>query len=312
MSTEDSMLERVGNLMEPAAPEPPPKEPATPPADPDEVEIEELASEQDPDEPAPEEPAFDGLELEVAGETKKLTKAELKAALEEHGTLKQTAAALQEQRVALEAERVAAQQVVQLAPAVEAIRAEGRMLKQIMDGLYQEVQALTESDPIAAFQKQQQLTNLQGRFNQLAQQDAQVSGQLQNWQVQQMQAQLAAEGPRLLEKLPQWKNPDKRKSDQTFIREYMKREGFSDDEANLVTRSHYVSTLLKAAKYDAITAARASKKVTNAPVMARPGTVATPGLTKALAKSEYRKAVAGAKTDSDKAKIIQRELERRL
>ena len=311
MSTEESMLERVSNLME-AAPEPvKAAEPPAPPPDPDEVEVEELAGEHDPDEQAPE-PEFDGLELEVAGETRKLTKAELKAALEEHGTLKQTAESLKEQRLAVEVERRAAQEVVQLAPAVEAIRAEGRMLKQIMDGLYQEVQALTESDPIAAFQKQQQLTNLQGRFNQLAQQDAQVSGRLQHWQAQQMQAQIAAEGPRLLEKLPQWKNPEKRASDQTFIREYMKREGFSDEEANLVTRSHYVSTLLKAAKYDAITAARASKKVTNAPPMARSGTVATPGLTKALAKSEYRKAVGSAKSDQEKAKIIQRELERRL
>jgi len=156
---------------------------------------------------------------------------------------------------------------------------------------------------------------LQGRFQQLAAQEQQASGYMAQVQQAAVQKQLEAEAPLLLQKLPKWKDPAKRNSDMQFIRDYMKNEGYSAEEVGMVTRSHYAVTLLKAAKYDAITKARASKKVADAPPMARPGTVSSPGVQQAQQKSEYRKAVATANSKGNfhqAAKAVEKELERRL
>jgi hypothetical protein len=253
--------------------------------------------------------------LEIAGEQKRLTKAELKALAEEHSTYKRDAESFKAQREADETERRTAAQIVQLAPQVEAIRAEGRMLLQLMQGLDQEAKTLAESDPIAAYQKREQFNGLQQRFQWLASQEQQVSGQMQQLQAQSVRAQLAAEAPKLLEKLPQWKDSAKRDSDMKFVREYMKTEGYSEQEIGMVTRSHYVATLLKAAKYDALRAKQASKKVVSAPQMARPGAAPAPGAQAAQAKTDYRKTVNKLNAQGkphEAARTIEAEFLRRL
>ena len=144
---------------------------------------------------------LDGGVVMLGQRTSKFTKAELKELTNDGLTYKQTAAALQQQRQAIEQERQIAQQITQLAPQVEAIRAEGRILRQLMDGLNQEVQALTESDPIAAMQKKLQLDQLYGRFQQLAQAEQQVSGAMTQMQVQALSQQIAQEVARQLQLL---------------------------------------------------------------------------------------------------------------
>ena len=319
MPNETQMLERVSAVFDPPAantPAPKQPEPANEPTnllDAEEIELTDVPDDEEPDESQPEgQPAPDLVELEIAGEVKQLTKAELKAIAEEHGTLKQSAEGLKAAREAIEQERHATHQIRSLAPAVESIRAEGRYLAQAMQGLDQEIQSLRESDPVAAFQKREQFNQLAQRFQQLGQQEGQMADQLRMLEVQQLEAAIKAEIPALFEKLPQWKNPEKRKSDQAFIREYMKREGYSEQEANLATKSHYIATLLKAAKYDQIRSTQASKKVNTAPPMARPGATSTPGLQNAVAQSEYRKAIRKAPDERTAAKLIQKELERRL
>lgn len=314
---EDRVAAVMGLVEEaPAAPKlaavPKQDQPAPPVPEGDDPDDLDLGEEEEVAAPPPTD---DAIELEIAGEQKRLTKAELKALAEEHSTFKRDHDTFKAQREAVETERRTVAQVMQLAPQVEAIRAEGRMLLQMMNGLDQEAKTLAESDPIAAYQKREQFNGLQQRFQWLASQESQVSAQMQQLQAQSVRAQLAAEAPKLLEKMPQWKDSAKRDSDMKFIREYMKTEGYSDQEIGMVTRSHYVSTLLKAAKYEALRAKQASKKVVNAPQMARPGAAPAPGAQAVQAKTDYRKAVnaANAKGDFHKAaRIAEAEFARRL
>jgi hypothetical protein len=313
-TSEASILERLENIIEPPAAAPA-KKPAAPPPPGDDGELEALADEPDPLEPEPADsvPPEDAVEIELDnGEKRRLTKAELKDIHSQATEYKQTAAIINAQRQAIETERKIAADIMQMAPQREAIRAEGRMLAQAMDRLNQEVRTLTETDPIAAFQKQQQVNQLQSRFNQLAQADAQVDGQLRQLQTLQFQQQIAAELPVLIAKLPKWRDPEKMKSDTQFIRTHLKAEGYPDYEINALTQSRYVITALKAAKYDAITKAKASRKMDGAPQLATPGTRPLPGQAAATERNQYRKQVQAARTDAEKAKIIQKRLERIL
>ena len=316
--TEASMLERIGNLIEPEAPKA--ARPAAsndgasdePPND-DELSLadDESLPGEEPDEPVA--PAPDDLyELEIAGEARKLTKAELKDLAEAGHTYKQTAETLKQEREAVQRERQITANIAQLAPQVESLRAEGRILLGVMQGLNQQVQSLMESDPIAAIQAQNQLQQYQARFNQLAQAEGQVSTQVAHLHAQASQAQLQAEIPVLLSKLPKWKDPEVRARDVKFIQEFMTAEGYSPQEIGLASKSHYVTTLLKAARYDQIVKSRASKKVTNAPQLARPGTPANAATKAATERNEYRKAVKTAPSEAQAAKVIQKRLERLL
>jgi len=311
MAEELSIQERIENLIEPPAPVV--KKAPEPDAAPADIadEYAELLDEADPLETEPEAPPADAIEVELDdGSTVALTKAELKDLHKQATEYKQSAAQIQAQRAAVETERRIANEIMQAAPQREAIRAEGRLLLQAMEGLGREVQTLTESDPIAAFQKQQQLNQLQGRFNQLAHADQQVEGHLQQLSAMQFQQQIAAELPVLLAKLPKWRDPAKANSDVQFIRAHLQAEGYPQSEINALTQSRYVITALKAAKYDAITKAKASKKMDGAPQLATPGTRPLPGQVAATERTQFKKAVRLATTDAEKARIIQRRLER--
>ena len=309
--TEVSMLERIENIIEPST-VPAPKPKADKPDDP--TEEDGLTFDEEGDDAVAEATAQtleDAIELEISGETRKLTKAELKSALEELGPLKQTASTLQQQRQAVEYERQANHQIAQLAPHVEQLRAEGRILLGAMQGLNQQVNSLMESDPIAAMHAKHQLEQYQARFNQLGQAEAQISGQLNHLNATAMQRQIEAAIPVLLEKLPKWRDQAKRESDQKFIRDYMQDAGYTAQEVALATRPHYVVTLLEAAKYRALKAKHASKKVNDAPQLARPGTPVNAATRAATERNEYRKAVSSTKlSDSQKAKLIQKRIER--
>ena len=188
---ENDMLTRVTAQLDAAPSSEPPIQQPAPQAQPQPVpEAEEdysgLLDELDP----PEGPQVEGeeaqapvdvIELELGGELKKLTKAELKELVEAGQTFKLTAQTLQQQRQAVEHERAITAQIAQVAPFVESLRAEGRIVAQMIQGLHQELQTLKDSDPIAAFQKREQINELQARFNQLAQQESQASAHVEQW-----------------------------------------------------------------------------------------------------------------------------------
>ncbi len=308
MSAEQSILSRIEATID--TPEPVSKPAPAAQNDDELLDLDEPSGPalDDPEPPAVEGAVDDSVELELGGEVRRVSKAELKELAEAGQNHKQSVETLNQQRAAVERERAIAAHIQQVAPQVEAIRAEGRLLLNAMQGLNQEVQALMESDPIAAVQKQHQLSQYQARFNQLAQMEGQVSAQVAQLQAQSYHQQIAQELPKLMEKLPNWKDPAKAASDQKFIREYMHKEGYSPQEVAMATRSHYVVTLLKAAKYDALREKQASKKVEGAPQMARSGSAVLPGQRAATEKSEYNKAIKAAPTDAARAKIIEKRL----
>lgn len=313
---EDRVAAAMGLTEEaPAAKAPAPKPQAPAPEADDDLDLSLLGDDEEAPEEAPAAPAPDLVEIEVDGEKIALTKAEWKAAVAESKQFKETAESLKAQRAAIETERKVAREVAQLAPVVEALRAEGRMLVQAMQGLDQEIRTLAGSDPIAAFQKREKFNELQARFNYLAQQDQQASGHLQQLQKQQAQQQVAAEAPRLLERIPAWKDPEKRSQGIKFIQDYMVDRGYSPEHVAAVTDARYVETLYDAARYRALMAKKATKRVADAPPIARPGAAAAPGAQQAQAKTEYRKTVhqLNAKGNYQQAaRVAEKELERRL
>jgi hypothetical protein len=312
MSAEQSILTRIEATITDDAPAPPRAAPVqTNTEDDDGLSFgpDDLDAPEPPALEGEDEPVDDSIELELGGELRKFNKAELKELAEAGQTFKQTEGALKEQRAAVAVERQANAQIAQLAPHIEALRAEGRICLNVIQGLNQEVQALMESDPIAAIQKQNQLQQYQGRFNQLAQAEGQASQQIAMAQAKALEAQVAAEIPVLLQKLPKWKDAAVRERDQKFIREYMTEVGYTPQEVALATRSHYIVTLLEAAKYRAIVKKQGHKKVDGAPQMARPGSVALPGQKASIDKLNYRKAIRAAKSDAEASKIVLKRIE---
>jgi hypothetical protein len=154
------------------------------------------------------------------------------------------------------------------------------------------------------------LTQLQGRFQQLVQADAQVDTQIQQWSAAQFAQRVAAEMPVLLEKIPRWKDPAKMKSDTAFMRTFLSTQGFSALEINTLADARLVSTALKAAKYDALMAKKGSRKLAGAPELAKPGTRALPGQAAATERNQFKRALATTSSDADKAKLILKRLER--
>lgn len=311
MDSEQPVQRQERTAPEPkAAPQTPPNAPQADPED--DLDLGDLEAAEEA--PKPANP-FEAIELEIGGEKRTFTKDELKSLAEDGRTYKETAEALKTQRAAMEEATKAARAAAQLAPMVERGRAEGTMLLAVMGRLDQEIQSLIGTDPIQAQQKREEYFRLSQRFEQLRAADQQASQQLQALQHHQHQQMLAAEAPKLLEKIPSWKDSAKRDSDMKFIRSYMETEGYTPEHVAMVTDSRYVATLLKAAKYDALRAKQASKKVADAPPMARPGAAQAPGATVAQAKTDYRKQVnsANAKGDFHKAaRLAESEFLRRL
>lgn len=142
-------------------------------------------------------------------------------------------------------------------------------------------QQLLESDPVE-YLKQQHL--LQQRYAQLqtVQQEQQKVWELQqSEQAQSYNQHLRSQYQELLDKLPEWKDEAKAKTEKADIKSWLGNNGFSEAEINSLADAKFVVAARKAMMYDRMVskAQAAAKKVQQAPQrVEKPSTGSAPSM----------------------------------
>jgi hypothetical protein len=138
----------------------------------------------------------------------------------------------------------------------------------------EDLATLKETDPIGyavrvaeQSEREKQLAAVRAEQQRLAQQQ-------QAEQSERLKAHLAAESQKLSEAIPEFADPVKGTAVKADIRKYAQGLGFSDQELAQAYDSRAITALYKAMQYDKLVSSKgeATKKVSQAPRMLRPGT----------------------------------------
>ena len=132
--------------------------------------------------------------------------------------------------------------------------------------------ALKEEDPIEYITKRDEYREMQERVRS-QQHTMQIEQQKQAAQMQEVKKQLLHdEHSKLVEKVPEWGQPDSQKAMAIEIRDYALEQGFSAEEISSLVDHRSLVVLMKAQKYDAMKKADVkSKKIKNKPKVVRSG-----------------------------------------
>jgi hypothetical protein len=138
----------------------------------------------------------------------------------------------------------------------------------------EDLATLKETDPIGyavrvaeQSEREKQLAAVRAEQQRLAQQQQAEHGE-------RLKAHLAAESQKLSEAIPEFADPVKGTAVKADIRKYAQGLGFSDQELAQAYDSRAITALYKAMQYDKLVSNKgeATKKVSQAPRMLRPGT----------------------------------------
>jgi hypothetical protein len=171
----------------------------------------------------------------------------------------------------------------------------------------EDLSALKENDPIGyavrvaeQSEREKQLTAVRAERQKLAQSQQAEQGE-------RLKAHLATEAAKLREAIPELSDEVKGEVVKRDIRDFAKSIGFSDQELTQVYDSRAVLTLYKAMQYDKLVKGKtdATKKVSQAPRMLRPGT-STPEAreTETIKKMQQQLKKSGKKGDA--ARLFER------
>jgi hypothetical protein len=171
----------------------------------------------------------------------------------------------------------------------------------------EDLSALKENDPIGyavrvaeQSEREKQLTAVRAERQKLAQSQQAEQGE-------RLKAHLATEAAKLREAIPELSDEVKGEVVKRDIRDFAKSIGFSDQELTQVYDSRAVLTLYKAMQYDKLVKGKtdATKKVSQAPRMLRPGT-STPEAreTETMKKMQQQLKKSGKKGDA--ARLFER------
>jgi hypothetical protein len=148
------------------------------------------------------------------------------------------------------------------------------IIEQMLQQPEPDLSQLKETDPIGYAVAVAEQTEKQKQLAAVQQERARLAQQQQSEQSERLKAHLATEAAKLREAIPEWQDEVKGEIIKKEIREYAKSVGFSDQELSQVYDSRAVTALYKAAQYDKLMKGKidATKKVTQAPRMLKPGT----------------------------------------
>lgn len=186
-------------------------------------------------------------------------------------------------------------------------RALSRQLEQ-----YQNVDwvSLAQQDAQAYLTHQAQYNAIRQKTEQ-AQRKAQELYQKSQENDAQMRHQIVQrEWEKTTQKLPHWKNPETFSKDKERIVSYLKERGYDDAAIGSIADSRHLLIAYDAARYRELEKSRSEKlkKVTELPKVVKPGQGKTID-SKQQQEQDYRKSLRAAKTDNEKAKVIQQRLE---
>ena len=163
------------------------------------------------------------------------------------------------------------------------VLAEREQYAQVLGQLKQKVQefepaepdwnALEAQDPVEYARQWTHFQRRQQQMQAIQQEEARVNALRKVEQQKHLQELLIAERDKLIEKIPDWKNPEKAKAERDGVLEYGKQIGFSDAELDQVTDSRAVIALYKAWKYDQLMSKKPElqSKIKKAPKLLSPG-----------------------------------------
>ena len=177
-----------------------------------------------------------------------------------------------ETRKAVEAERAKIEEAARLrdtyAQRLEVIE---QMLNQDSG---EDLATLKETDPIGYAVKVAEHAEREKHLNAVRAERQRLAQQQQAEQSERLKAHLAAEAQKLAEAIPDISDPVKGQAIRTDIRNYATKLGFSEQELAQVYDSRAVTALYKAMQYDKLVSNKgeATKKVSQAPKMLKPGT----------------------------------------
>lgn len=163
------------------------------------------------------------------------------------------------------------------------VLAEREQYAQVLGQLKQKVQefepaepdwnALEAQDPVEYARQWTHYQRRQQQMQAIQQEEARVNALRLVEQQKHLQELLIAERDKLIEKIPDWKSPEKAKAERDGVLEYGKQLGFSDAELDQVTDSRAVIALYKAWKYDQLMSKKPElqSKIKKAPKLLSPG-----------------------------------------
>ena len=206
------------------------------------------------------------------------------------------------------------QQIAEVRKQVEqesqAIRAERAQYAQLLGALEQQVQQaaapqidwdrLYQEDPIEWVRQKELVRENQTKYAAI-QSEQQRLAEISNYeQAQSMQAFLAQEQDKLMEVLPEWKDPAKAKAEKALLIEFGQKAGFQPDELKNIFDHRVVSVLRKAALYEQMMSKRGNiKPVTNnGPRPAKPGAAGRVSTTSESTRAKQRLAKSGRVQDA--------------
>jgi len=189
--------------------------------------------------------------LNVKGKQVQVDLEELKNGYQKGADYTQKTQGLAEERRAFDAEKNAvAQERQQYNQALT-------QFQQLMNEQYQQYSnidwaQLKEDDPIGYMTRKEEMRDIETRHQRAAQEQQQVTQQQQQQYARQHQELVAKEMDLLGEKLPDWKNPDKRAKLSEELKLYATNIGYSKEDLDGVTDHRSLLILNKARLYDKI------------------------------------------------------------
>jgi len=229
---------------------------------------------QDDGQQRQEPPAPRTFKVKVDGEDLDVTEAELLAGYSRQGDYSRKTAALAQERAQLQA---AAHAVLAERQQHQAQLAQmGQVLGlQLQEQARTDWQHLLDTNPQEYLKQRHLFEQRQAAFQAAQRAQAQARHEARHAQAQQYHQRLQTEHQALLDKLPDWKDADKAKAEQMRVRDYLKGQGFSDDEVGGVADHRAVLMARKAMQFDELQAKAAAnaEKVKNlpAPRVLQPG-----------------------------------------
>jgi hypothetical protein len=171
----------------------------------------------------------------------------------------------------------------------------------------EDLQSLKETDPIGYAVKVAEQSEREKQLAAVRAEQQRIAQQQQAEQQERLQAHLQAEALKLQEAIPEMSDPAKSQAVKTDIRNYAKKIGFTDQELAQVYDSRAVTALYKAMQYDKLMLGKteATKKVSQAPKMMRPGT-STPEAKETQEAKKLREQLRRSGNKNDAARIFER------
>ena len=206
------------------------------------------------------------------------------------------------------------QQIAEVRKQVEqesqAIRAERAQYAQLLGALEQQVQQAAEpqidwdrlyqEDPIEWVRQKELVRENQAKHAAIQSEQQRLAEISRAEQAQSMQAFLAQEQDKLMEVLPEWKDPAKAKAEKALLIEFGQKAGFQPDELKNIFDHRVVNVLRKAALYEQMMSKRGNiKPVTNnGPRPAKPGAAGRVSTTSESVRAKQRLAKTGRVQDA--------------